>query len=71
LSYRDQQELDQMESAILSAEQMVAEREANVERAATAGHVVLTDACKALEEAQHAVEKLYARWAELEAKRET
>jgi ATP-binding cassette subfamily F protein uup len=71
LSYRDQQELDQMESAILSAEQAVAEREAAVERAATSGHVVLTDACRALEEAQHAVEKLYARWAELEAKRET
>ncbi len=70
LSYREQQEWEKMESAILAAEQAVAEREAAVERAATAGHIVLTDACRALEEAQQAVEKLYARWEELEAKRE-
>ena len=44
-------------------------RQAEVERAATAGHVALADACRALEEAQHAVERLYARWQELEAKR--
>jgi ATP-binding cassette subfamily F protein uup len=69
LSYRDQQEWDQMESAILSAEQALAEREADVERAANSGHVALTDACRALEEAQRTVERLYARWEELEAKR--
>ena len=69
LSYREQQEWDQMESAILSAEQAVAEREADVERAATAGHIVLTDACRAFEEAQQAVGRLYARWEELETKR--
>jgi ATP-binding cassette subfamily F protein uup len=71
LSYKEQQEFDQMESAILAAEQSLAECEAAVERAATAGHLVLTDACKALEEAQHIVAKLYARWEELEAKRAT
>ncbi|MBI3823789.1 MAG: ABC-F family ATP-binding cassette domain-containing protein [Planctomycetes bacterium] len=71
LSYKDQQEWDQMESAILAAEQAVAEQEAAVERAASAGHIVLTDACKALEEAHHAVERLYARWEELESKRGT
>ena len=70
LSYREQQEWDQMEAAILAAEQAVAEREAVVERAATAGHVALTDACRALEEAQRAVERLYARWEELEGKRD-
>jgi ATP-binding cassette subfamily F protein uup len=69
LSYREQQEWDQMEAAILHAEQALAECEAAVERAATAGHLVLTDACRALEEAQHTVERLYARWGELEAKR--
>ena len=58
-----------MESAILAAEEEVAEREAEVERAATAGHVVLAEACRALEEAQQAVANLYARWQELEAKR--
>jgi ABC transport system ATP-binding/permease protein len=69
LSYREQQEWDQMEAAILAAEQAVALREGDVERAAGAGHIVLTDACRALEEAQRAVERLYARWEELEAKR--
>ena len=34
-----------------------------------AGHVALTEACRALEEAQASVELLYARWAELDAKR--
>ena len=69
LNYRDQQEWEQMESAILAAEQAVAAREIAVERAATAGHVALTDACRALEEARQVVERLYARWEDLEAKR--
>ncbi len=69
LSFREQQEWDGMELAILTAEQAVADRAAAVDKAATAGHVALTDACHALEEAQHAVERLYARWEELEAKR--
>ena len=69
LSYKEQQEWDQMEATILAAEQVVAEREAVVERASNAGHVALTDACRALEEAQRAVERLYARWEELEGKR--
>ena len=58
-----------MEAAILAAEEAVAERTAAVERAATAGHVALAEACRALEEAQRAVEGLYARWQELEARR--
>ena len=69
LSYREQQELDGMEAAILQAETLIAERTAAVEQAATAGHVALTDACHALEDAQRAVEKLFTRWQELEAKR--
>jgi ATP-binding cassette subfamily F protein uup len=69
LSYREQQELEQMEGAILAAEDAVAERETEVERAATAGHVALADACRALEEAQRTVERLYNRWQELEARR--
>jgi ATP-binding cassette subfamily F protein uup len=58
-----------MEAAILAAEGAVAECQAVVERAAGAGHVALADACRALEGAQRAVEHLYARWQELEAKR--
>jgi ATP-binding cassette subfamily F protein uup len=69
LSYREQQELAGMEEAILAAEQAVSEREAGVERAATAGHVALAAACQELEQARQAVERLYARWQELESKR--
>jgi ABC transport system ATP-binding/permease protein len=69
LSFRDQQEWDQMEAAILSAEQAVVDRQSDVERAAAAGHVALADACRALEEAQRHVERLFERWQELEAKR--
>ena len=69
LSYREQQEWEGMESAILAAEETLAARQAEVERAAGAGHVVLSDACRALEEAQREVERLYARWQELESRR--
>ncbi len=69
LSYREQQEWEQMEAAIHAAEDVVTQCHAEVERASTAGHVALTDACRALEESQRAVERLYARWQELEAKR--
>jgi len=69
LSYKEQQELDGMESSIQSAESNVAIRQAGVEKASTAGHVALTDACRYLEEAEKKVARLYARWEELEAKR--
>jgi len=67
-SYREQQEWEQMESAILAAEAMVAERQGQVEQATAAGHVLLAEACRALEEAQGVVERLYERWQELEEK---
>jgi ABC transport system ATP-binding/permease protein len=69
LSYREQQELDGMESAILAAESRVGDCQTAVERAASAGHVALAEACRALEAAQRDVERLYARWQELEARR--
>jgi ATP-binding cassette subfamily F protein uup len=69
LSFKEQQEWDGMEAAILAAEEAVAARQAEVERSATAGHAALAEACHALEEAQHTVERLYARWQELEARR--
>ncbi|MDY3559915.1 ABC-F family ATP-binding cassette domain-containing protein [Gemmata sp. JC673] len=68
LSFKEQQEFDGIEAAILAAEERVAGREAEVS-AAGSSHVALTAACKALEDAQAAVEKLYTRWQELEAKR--
>lgn len=68
LSYREKQEWEGMEAAILAAEQAVAECETAVERATTAGHSALNGACRALEEAHRTVERLYARWQELESK---
>jgi ATP-binding cassette subfamily F protein uup len=71
LSYREQQEWEGMEAAILAAEEAVRARTAEVERAATSSHVALADACRALEDAQQTVERLYARWQELESRRST
>jgi ATP-binding cassette subfamily F protein uup len=48
---------------------VVADCQAEVNRAATSGHAALADACRALEVAQRTVEQLYARWQELEVKR--
>jgi ATP-binding cassette subfamily F protein uup len=67
LSFRERQEWEGMEAAILTAEERVAACEAEVSRAANASHAALTEACHALEEAQRVVEQLYARWQELEA----
>jgi ABC transport system ATP-binding/permease protein len=69
LSFREQQEWEGMEAAILAGEEMVVACHARVESSAAAGHTVLADACRALEEAQRKVEQLYARWQELEAMR--
>jgi ATP-binding cassette subfamily F protein uup len=67
LSFREQQEWDRMEADILAAEEAVAQCDRAVQVAS--GHVALADACRALEEAQRAVERLYSRWQELEVKR--
>ncbi len=69
LSYREQQEWEGMEAAIMAAEEAVVQCEATVGQAATAGHAVLANACRALEEAQREVERLYGRWQELELRR--
>ncbi len=68
LSYKEQQEWDRMEASIASAETTLHEKQAAVEAAATAGHVALKEACEAMEVAQKEVDRLYHRWAELEAK---
>jgi ATP-binding cassette subfamily F protein uup len=69
LSYRERQELEGIEAAILAAEDAVSACTAAVEQSASKGHVALAEACRALEEAQHAVERLHQRWQELEDKR--
>jgi ATP-binding cassette subfamily F protein uup len=70
LGYREQQELAGMESAILAAEQALTDRETDVQQATTAGHVALAESCRALDVAKAEVERLYARWQELEARRD-
>lgn len=52
LSFKEQQEWDGMEGAILNAEEAHATRQAEVERVSTAGHAILAEACRAMEEAQ-------------------
>ena len=69
LSYREKREWEQMEAAILAAEEhMAAAERAALDPAiasdAAALHVRYTD----LESARTEVERLYARWAELESK---
>lgn len=70
LTYKEQQELDTIEATLLEAEELVTQRHTEMDRAATGSHVELTNACRLLEEAQKEVERLYARWQELEAKRD-
>jgi ATP-binding cassette subfamily F protein uup len=69
LSFKEQQEWDGMEAAVTKAEEAVVLCEAEVQAAANKGHDAITSACKALDEAQKKVERLYARWQELEAKK--
>jgi ATP-binding cassette subfamily F protein uup len=69
LSWKEQKELEQMEQSILAAETKVQELETRVnEPAVAADHVKAREAYQALSDAQAEVERLYARWSELEAK---
>jgi ABC transport system ATP-binding/permease protein len=71
LSYKEQQEWEGIEAAILAAEAELAARQEAVQQSSQAGHAALAEACRAMEAAQGAVERLYSRWAELESKRGT
>jgi ATP-binding cassette subfamily F protein uup len=69
LGYLDQREWDSMEPRILEAEEALAACElAAADPAIASDHVALTERSAALEAARAKVERLYARWAELEAK---
>jgi ABC transport system ATP-binding/permease protein len=70
LSWKEQRELESMEQAILEAETEVERLQALVADPATlADHTRSHAAYDALAKAQHEVERLYARWAELDAQR--
>ena len=69
LSYMEQREFDSMEEAILNAEQVVKkQRDRMHDPIVTTDAVRLHDAYEKMQAAQAEVDKLYARWAELEAK---
>ena len=69
LSYKDQRELDGMETAIAAAEAKTAELEAKLSAPDlyTAGGADVTTLVAQLESARASVERLYARWQELES----
>lgn len=69
LSYREKLEWEQMERRIVAAEEALAAAQRAVEDPAVAtDSAALHARCAALEEARGEVERLYARWAELEEK---
>jgi ATP-binding cassette subfamily F protein uup len=69
LSYLEQRELDQMETALLEAEERLSEAKRRAEDPLiSTDALALQERYAALNAAQGAVDRLYARWAELEAK---
>jgi ATP-binding cassette subfamily F protein uup len=72
LGYLEQRELDGMEAAILEAETAVqARRRAAEDPGIASDPAALQERYAALDAARAEVDRLYARWAELEAKGET
>jgi ATP-binding cassette subfamily F protein uup len=70
LSYREQREWDQIETAITKAEERVAACQTSANDPAIASSAAdLQERYVSLQAAQADVERLYARWAELEEKR--
>lgn len=69
LSYMEQREWDSIEAKIMQAESnlAVANEKAN-DPAISSSSIKLQDACKLAEAAQGEVDRLYARWTELEAR---
>ena len=69
LSYKEQQEYDNIETTIFDAEQVRHAYRAKVDEPAVASdHLLLQEAYEGLKKAEQEVERLYARWAELDAK---
>jgi ATP-binding cassette subfamily F protein uup len=69
LPYLEQREWDSMESNILKAEQALADAQAkSADPMIASSPIKLQEACKTVDAAQETVDKLYARWAELESK---
>ena len=70
LSYNEQREWDGMEQKVLAAEARLEEARSNAEDPSIATDATALQArLKELDAVQHEADRLYARWAELEAKR--
>jgi ATP-binding cassette subfamily F protein uup len=70
LTWNEQRELERMEATILAAETEVESLQTKVvDPKIMADHVQLHDAYEKLAAAQHEVERLYARWADLESRK--
>ncbi len=68
LSYKDARDLSMIEDEIQKAEGLLAEAQASMNSGEFATNASkLTELCALIEERQKAVDKLYARWQELEA----
>jgi ATP-binding cassette subfamily F protein uup len=69
LGYKEQREWEQMEAQVLAAEKRLeATSQATHDPTVASDHVALHERIEALAAAQSEVDRLYARWAELEAK---
>jgi ATP-binding cassette subfamily F protein uup len=69
LTWNEQKEWDGMEKAVLRAEADVAAQQARMaDPIVMANHDQMHEACRLFDEAQQEVDRLYARWAELEAR---
>ena len=69
LSYKEQREFDGLEGAIGKAEEQLSVAQAQLERPEYASSAEkLAEACRAAEAAKVEVDRLYARWAELDEK---
>jgi ATP-binding cassette subfamily F protein uup len=72
LSFRDQQEYDKMETRVLEAETALEQWRAKITLPAIASdHLQLQEVVEAMKAAEQEVERLYTRWAELEAKQQS
>ncbi len=70
LTWNEQRELEKMEATILAAETEVETLQTKVaDPKVMADHVQLHEAYEKLATAQHEVERLYARWADLESRK--
>jgi ATP-binding cassette subfamily F protein uup len=70
LTYMELRELEQMEAAIMSAEEALhAAQQQMSDPTVLADHVRLREVCQRADDAQQKVGQLYARWEELEARK--